>query len=286
MPYNPETEQFFQAPATIVDSTPDGDTVQEGFDDRLTPAMAGVYTDLNLLKENGMIGVGIPATTTSRGIGRVATLADMEPGAIIENGPAFLDVEGGVITTTPTAHAVPQAGADGRLNVGFIPGVFIGDIRLLPFRAADLAAHCPGWYFANGDQYSLTSDVGVALNGLPESFKTDWGIVVTGDNISVPNLFYSDGRGLFLRAGASPGVLVNDAIRNMTGDLAFFCGGAMYKYTGVFSTSYSATWTRDGSAHVSATNGIARFNASSVVPTADENRPVHVTFTPAIFLDV
>ena len=30
------------------------------------------------------------ATTTSRGIGRVATLADMEPGAIIENGPAFL----------------------------------------------------------------------------------------------------------------------------------------------------------------------------------------------------
>lgn len=119
MPYNPETEQFFQAPATIVDSTPDGDTVQEGFDDRLTPAMSGVYTDLNLLKENGMIGVGIPATTTSRGIGRVATLADMEPGAVVENGPAFLDVEGGVIATTPTAHAVPQADADGTLNNWF-----------------------------------------------------------------------------------------------------------------------------------------------------------------------
>lgn len=90
MPYNPETEEFYQATATIVDSTPDGDTVLEGFDDRLTPAMAGVYTDLNLLKENGMIGVGIPATTTSRGIGRVATLADMEPDAVVENGPAFL----------------------------------------------------------------------------------------------------------------------------------------------------------------------------------------------------
>lgn len=116
MPYNPETEQFFQAPATIVDSTPDGDTVQEGFDDRLTPAMAGVYTDLNLLKENGMIGVGIPATTTSRGIGRVATLADMEPGAVVENGPAVIDAKGGVITTTPTAHAVPQADEDGKLD--------------------------------------------------------------------------------------------------------------------------------------------------------------------------
>lgn len=74
MPYNPETEEFYQAPATIVDSTPDGDTVQEGFDDRLTPAMAGLYADLNLLKADGMISVGIPATTTSRGIARVATL--------------------------------------------------------------------------------------------------------------------------------------------------------------------------------------------------------------------
>ena len=209
-----------------------------------------------------------PATTTSRGIARVATLADFGSGTT-ENGPACLAADG-----------------DYHLPVQWIPGLFVGDMRLLPFRAADLATHCPGWHFCNGDQYSLTSDVGVALNGLPESFKTDWGIVVTGDNISVPNLFYSDGRGLFLRAGASPGVIVNDAIRNMTGDLAFFCGGSMYNYTGVFSTSYSSTWTRDASAHAYTTNGIARFNAASVVPTADENRPVHVTFTPAIFLDV
>ena len=116
MPYNPETEQFFQAPATIVDSTPDGDTVQEGFDDRLTPAMEGVYTDLNLLKENGMIGVGIPATTTSRGIGRVATLADVEPGAEVTNGPAFLAAGSEAVTPTPTAHAVPQADEDGKLD--------------------------------------------------------------------------------------------------------------------------------------------------------------------------
>lgn len=122
MPYNPETEQFFQAPATIVDSTPDGDTVQEGFDDRLTPAMAGVYTDLNLLKENGMIGVGIPATTTSRGISRVATLADMEPGAVIENGPAFLAAGSEAVTTTPTANAVPQADASGTLDAWVTPG--------------------------------------------------------------------------------------------------------------------------------------------------------------------
>lgn len=57
-----------------------------------------------------------PATTTSRGICRVATLADMEPGAVVENGPAVIDATGGVITTTPTAHAVPQADANGKLD--------------------------------------------------------------------------------------------------------------------------------------------------------------------------
>ena len=116
MPYNSETETFYQAPATVVDSTPDGDTVQEGFDDRLTPAMAGLYADLNLLKADGMISVGIPATTTSRGIGRVATLADMEPGAEVTNGPAFLAAGSEAVTTTPTPNAVPQADASGKID--------------------------------------------------------------------------------------------------------------------------------------------------------------------------
>ena len=108
MPYNSETETFYQAPATVVDSTPDGDTVQEGFDDRLTPAMAGLYADLNLLKADGMISVGIPATTTSRGIGRVATLADMEPGAEVENGPAVLDSE--LLKTAPPSGTTLNPG--------------------------------------------------------------------------------------------------------------------------------------------------------------------------------
>lgn len=57
-----------------------------------------------------------PATTTSRGIARVATLADMEPGAVVENGPAVLDAETVKITPTPTANAVPQADTGGTLN--------------------------------------------------------------------------------------------------------------------------------------------------------------------------
>lgn len=116
MPYNSETETFYQAPATVVDSTPDGDTVQEGFDDRLTPAMAGLYDDLNLLKADGMISVGIPATTTARGIGRVATAADVAVGSTITNGPAFLDAATWKVSATPAANGVVQASASGKID--------------------------------------------------------------------------------------------------------------------------------------------------------------------------
>ena len=115
MPYNSETETFYQAPAPVVDSTPDGDTVQEGFDDRLTPALTALYDDLNLLKADGMISVGIPATTTARGIGRVATSADLVDGATITNGPAFLAA--GVHTSvTAAAGKVPVADSNGNLD--------------------------------------------------------------------------------------------------------------------------------------------------------------------------
>lgn len=115
MPYNSETETFYQAPATVVDSTPDGDTVQEGFDDRLTPALAGVYADFNLLKADGMISVGIPATTTARGIGRIATSADAAVGSTITNGPAFLDAATWKLSATPAAGIIPLADANGKL---------------------------------------------------------------------------------------------------------------------------------------------------------------------------
>ena len=116
MPYNSETETFYQAPATVVDSTPDGDTVQEGFDDRLTPALAGVYADFNLLKADGMISVGIPATTTARGIGRVATAADAAPGSTITNGPAFLDAATWKVSATPAAGIIPLADGSGTID--------------------------------------------------------------------------------------------------------------------------------------------------------------------------
>ena len=101
MPYNPEKEIFEQSKSTIVDSTPDGDSVRQGFDDRLTPAMAGVYNDLNLLKVNGMIGVGIPATEAARGIGRVATAAEVAARKTGANGPAWVTPENVPVVEVP-----------------------------------------------------------------------------------------------------------------------------------------------------------------------------------------
>lgn len=61
-----------------------------------------------------------PATTTSRGIGRVATAAEALPGSTILNGPAFLDAGTFKVTPTPTANAVPQANANGKLDGGWL----------------------------------------------------------------------------------------------------------------------------------------------------------------------
>ena len=62
-----------------------------------------------------MISVGIPATTTSRGIGRVATSDDLVDGATINNGPAFLAA--GVHTSVAAAAGkVPVADSNGKLD--------------------------------------------------------------------------------------------------------------------------------------------------------------------------
>lgn len=85
-----------------------------------------------------------PATTISRGIGRVATLADMEPGATVTNGPAVIDATGGVITTTPTAHAVPQADASGRINTGWI-GTMLCNTRTTITTSGTYTHPTEGW---------------------------------------------------------------------------------------------------------------------------------------------
>ena len=163
-----------------------------------------------------------------------------------------------------------------------------GEIRLLPFSVGELPEN---WYFLNGDQYALTSPVGMALNSLPATFKTRWGITTTSTNISLPKLFDSSGDGYFLRAvdGSTrvPGSVQTDAIRNITSDSKIFVekSNASTPTGALKFTSASAGKAFSETVYGSISLGYIDFNASLQVPTAAENRPKNIGLLPCMYLE-
>ncbi|EQC00326.1 hypothetical protein B738_11995 [Photorhabdus temperata subsp. temperata M1021] len=106
-----------------------------------------------------------------------------------------------------------------------------GDIYLSAHPASDLAK---GEYIADGAVHTIDSTVGRALNNLSDAYKAAWGIKQNGDKINLPNLF-ADGRGVFMRAGLTPGVIQGDAIRNITGSLGWWNQGLFSHARGAFN---------------------------------------------------
>ena len=169
----------------------------------------------------------------------------------------------------------------------------IGDFRLMPFRTGELPF---GWYFRNGDNYLLNSPQGQVLNRLSDNYKRDHQITIKTINgqqyINVPTAFSSDGRGFFERAvdgtNRQVGNTEGDAIREISGHFdtgviqnhnayvrgAFYGTSAINPSNPAFQlTTELYTWGFD-------------FSASRVVPTANENRPINIGMTPAIYLGV
>jgi len=170
---------------------------------------------------------------------------------------------------------------------------FIGDHRLFPFRASELP---PGWYVRNGDNYPLGSPQGVVLNSLSDNYKRDYQITIktiSGQKyINVPTAFASDGRGLFERpvdgTTRQVGTVQNDAIRDIWGHFDTGVVPHHDEYTkGAFfgTTAINPTNTAFQSSTSWQTCGFD-FYASRVVPTANENRPINIGLTPAIYLGV
>ena len=151
----------------------------------------------------------------------------------------------------------------------------IGEIQLKPFRPADLITNCPGWYFCNGDRYPLASQQGQALNSLGDNYKADWGIAVSDDNITLPNLFDVSGNGYFFRpvdgttrqVGSTQAHAVQDHAHNTPGWL--HSAGAIF-----FGGSGGAMGISSG------TLGISTGNID------EETRPINIGMTPAIYLGV
>ncbi|KOY61019.1 hypothetical protein [Photorhabdus heterorhabditis] len=160
-----------------------------------------------------------------------------------------------------------------------------GDIYLSAHPASDLAK---GEYIANGAAYAIDSIVGRALNNLSNAYKAAWGIKLRDGKINLPNLFV-DGRGVFVRAGLQPGVIQGDAIRNITGDVGWWTHGLFTRTSGAFYGVTSTATVVAAGTNANSNHGYsayAAFDASKVVPTANENRPLNVSMIPVIYLGV
>ena len=177
----------------------------------------------------------------------------------------------------------------------------VGAFRLMPFRANELPF---GWYFRNGDNYLLDSPQGQVLNRLSDNYKRDHQITIKDINgqqyINVPSAFAPDGRGFFERPAngntRQVGSVEGDAIRNIYGqqavrggvDASINANGDFTPYTYVFRYSRGVGQqpivVQDFS--YLAESVVSTFDASFVVPTADENRPLNVGLTPVIYLGV
>jgi hypothetical protein len=181
-----------------------------------------------------------------------------------------------------------KSGAGPGLNAGMI-----GEIRFWSFPAWELPDF---WYFCNGDRYSLSSPQGQALARLSAAFKAGWIIEIDQDDtINVPNFFNEEGDGYFIRPadGVSrlPGSVQGDAMRNFPGQV----GGYAMVVRSLDNTKPSGPFEKTlmtANAALLGTNAndqdqyTIRFDPSLVVPTAEENRPINVAMTPAIFLAV
>lgn len=168
-------------------------------------------------------------------------------------------------------------------------GMPVGTILLLPFRKDELPV---GWHFCNGAAVSLDSAQGRALNALPAGYKADWGITTLDGAITLPNLFSEDGHGCFLRPvdglTRQVGALEGDAIRNITGDIT---NNSNYDTqlsagTGCFTAVMKESVRSWPSTGAGASSVGINFDASRVVPTAEENRPLNLGMTPAVYLGV
>jgi hypothetical protein len=192
------------------------------------------------------------------------------------------------------AQISAPAAAEDIATMGYVDGArLVGNIQLLPFRATELPA---GWYFCNGDQYALTSPQGMALNALSDNFKADWGLSVSGSNISLPNMFYTDGRGYFLRSvdgtTRQAGSVVNDQMRPITA--GFQTNGFIRYSNGDYTTGAFVKNTTDfssGSVASSGTpynSGIKGIDSSllGINFSGAETHPLERGMTPAIFLGV
>lgn len=162
--------------------------------------------------------------------------------------------------------------------------VYIGEIRLLPFRKSGLPK---GWYLCDGSPIELSSAEGQALNGLSVNYKADWAVTVTEDKITLPDVF-KDNRDNFLRPVQSPrfiGDMQGDALRNITGELGTTKVYSNAIASGVFKKRSVSSRTCNGE---DSDGGVATFDLNNINYPIDpaEIRPYNIGLIPCVYLGV
>lgn len=191
-------------------------------------------------------------------------------------------------------NAALSEGLDSKADVSAVAAkadAIVGEIRLLPFRKAELPT---GWYYPSGDYFAQTSVVGKALLALPTNYKSDWGVTTSGSTIRLfdPNKFFSGTYGRFPRpvngSSRNPGSTEDDAARPINGAINNMALIAYGNYkptgTGAFSASSTSTSYTAPAALAGYLLNEITFNSANSVPTAAENRPYNVGMTPAVYL--
>lgn len=183
---------------------------------------------------------------------------------------------------------------DSQMQILFKSLLKVGTI--FPFYCRVEKLH-PFFYFCNGERWLPESPQGVALLGLDDDFKEDWGIAIDEDGlVPLPNFFDANCNGYFPRPvdGVSrlPGSVQEDAIVNIVGsngvysmviknNTNFFMTGP---YNKRLTNEYNYAFTTAPANYSDFC--VVDFDASLQVNTATEVRPKNIGFTPAIFLNV
>lgn len=215
-------------------------------------------------------------------IAEAAFIAAENAQEVVGRPHAATHAGGGLDAVTPESIGAAPEGHE-HSNMA---GHELGEFKLWPFRADMLPF---GWYFGNGDRYSLDSPQGQALSGLSDEYKSDWSISITGEEgqetINVPNYFHVNGRGFFTRAvnglGRRPGSIEEDAFQGhrhppLNGSNYVVNPGGWNGAGGGFGARYDGGDTTGDPAE--GLHGAPRLD--------DETRPVNIGLTPAIYLGV
>lgn len=220
------------------------------------------------------------------------------PDAIRTKGEDVIELLRADAAITPSAGKTPKADSNAKIAAGWLPTNTALGVAGLDAGAKVPAKYLPmpvgaQFFMCSGDVPTnclLCNGATVSRATYAELFAaigTTFGAGDGSTTFALPDL-----RGKFLRGtggnAAELGTEQGDAIRNIWGSAGIlgYSSNEMYIATDGHDGAFRAAST--GSAYIAKTSEVAKNNngiyldASRVVPTAIENRPVNIALTPVI----